>query len=159
MAILKNTWSWGENIFVMIKTCSRNKKLKFLNFKCVSSIPGCLKETIDFNDAWNRDESMRNVKQASANLNAVLFQSRHSRKSVKLTEIQLNQCTMSLDCNIWPAITLALFFFFSDCLSISVSISLSYSPNTSLSWLSLLLSHLLLTPRPSAPSHLPLLLS
>ncbi len=128
MAILENKWSRGENIFVMIKTYSGYKRFKsnFLNFQSVSSIQGCLRKLIDFNDAWVWNESI--MKQAAVDLNTVCCQGQRSKMSADLTEIQLRQHSVSLDGNIWPAITLALFPF-SPCY-LSVSASFSPSSNT-----------------------------
>lgn len=154
MAILENKWSQGENIFVMIKTCSGYKRFKsnFLNFQSVSSIQGCLKKLIDFNDAWVWDESI--MKQAAVDLNTVCCQGQCSNMSADLTEIQLNQHSVSLDSNIWPAITLALFPVFPQ-LSLRVCLILSFFKYSS-PWLSFPISHLPLTLCPSAPSRLSL---
>lgn len=131
MAISENEWSRGENIFVMIKTCSGYKRFKSVcwNSQSVSSIQGCSRKLIDFNDAWVWDESI--MKQAAVDLNTVGRQGQRSKMSADLTEIQLSQHSVSLDSSIWPAITLAQFPFLPCYLSVSASFS--PSSNTPLS--------------------------
>lgn len=53
------------------------------------------------------DESI--MKHAAVDLNTVCCQGQYSKENVNLTEIQLNQHSVSLDSNVWPTITLALF--------------------------------------------------